>query len=85
GAAAIIRNQVASVIVVLAWLFVAESVLFGLVPSVGRFTPGRASDSVNGSSDDHLLPPVAGAAVLVGWVAVLVAAGVAVTARRDVD
>jgi hypothetical protein len=32
-----------------------------------------------------LLPAAAGGAVLVAWAAVLAAAGIALTARRDVD
>jgi ABC-type transport system involved in multi-copper enzyme maturation permease subunit len=85
GVATIIRNQIGSVIALLAWLFVVESVLFGFVPSVGRFTPGQASEAFNGSTKDHLLPPAAGVAVLAAWVAVLVASGIALTARRDVN
>lgn len=84
GVASIVRNQIGSVIALLGWLFVVESVLFGFVPSVGRFAPGQASEAFGGSSNDHLLSPGAGAAVLVGWVAALVACGIALTARRDV-
>jgi ABC-2 type transport system permease protein len=85
GAAAMIRNQVASVIVVLAWLFVVEALLVGFFPSAGRFAPGQASQALNGSSDKDLLPPLAGGALLAAWVAALVAGGIAVTAARDVD
>jgi len=85
GAAATIRNQIASVVALLLWLFLVESLLTGFVPSVGRFAPGQASAAMTGQSGDDLLPPAAGAAVLCAWVAALVAAGIAVTARRDVD
>jgi ABC-2 type transport system permease protein len=85
GAASMIRNQVASVSALLVWLFLVESLLSGFVPSVGRFAPGQASAAMTGQSGDHLLSPAAGAAVLVAWVAGLVAAGIALTARRDVD
>ena len=42
GLGAIVRNQVGSVIGLLSWVFLVENLLFGFVPSVGRFTPGRA-------------------------------------------
>jgi ABC-2 type transport system permease protein len=84
GLGAILRNQVASVIGLLAWSLLVENLLFGLVPSVGRFTPGRASDALMGMSTDHLLSGAAGAAVLVAWAAVLTAAGLVLTAQRDV-
>ena len=39
GLGAILRNQVGGVITLLAWGFVVDRLLFGLVPSVGRFMP----------------------------------------------
>ena len=44
--ATIIRNQVGAVITLLAWGFVVDTLLSGLVPSVGRYTPTRASDAL---------------------------------------
>lgn len=85
GAAAVIRNQVATVIALLVWLFLVESLLIGFLPDAGRFLPGQASGAMTGASNDDLLSPAAGAAVFVGWVAALGAAGIALTAWRDVD
>jgi ABC-2 type transport system permease protein len=85
GVGAVVRNQVGAVIGVLAWLFVVENLLFGLVPSVGRFTPGRAQDALTGMTTDHLLPAAAGGAVLIAWAAAAFAAGVAATESRDVN
>lgn len=85
GLAAILRNQIGSVIGFLVWIFAVENLLFGFVPSVGRFTPGRASDALMGLTSDHLLPAASGGAVLVAWAGVLAAAGLALTARRDVN
>jgi ABC-type transport system involved in multi-copper enzyme maturation permease subunit len=84
GLGAIVRNQVGGVIAVLAWVLLVENLLFGLVPSVGRFTPGRAQDALTGMTTDHLLPAAAGGAVLVAWSLVLLAAGLAATEVRDV-
>jgi ABC-2 type transport system permease protein len=84
GLGTILRNQVGGVITLLAWGFVVNPLLFGLVPSVGRFMPSYAQDSLIGLTTRHLLTAAAGGIVLVGWAAVLTAVGLAVTARRDV-
>jgi ABC-2 type transport system permease protein len=81
---AIVRNQVGSVIALLAWGFVVSPLLFGLVPSVGRFMPSYAQDGLIGLTTRHLLEPAAGGIVLVGWAVLLAAVGVAMSARRDV-
>ena len=85
GLGALLRNQVAAVITLLAWAFVVSPLLFGLVPSVGRFMPTYAGDGLIGLTTRHLLPAVGGGVVLVGWTALLAAAGIALTARRDVS
>jgi ABC-type transport system involved in multi-copper enzyme maturation permease subunit len=85
GVGALVRNHIGAVIGVLVWVFVVENLLFGFVPSVGRFTPGRAQDALTGMSTDHLLPAAAGGAVLLVWSLGLFAAGLAVTQARDVD
>jgi len=85
GLGAVLRNQVSAVITLLAWAFVVSPLLFGLVPSVGRFMPTYAGDGLIGLTTRHLLPAVAGGVVLVGWTALLAAAGIALTARRDVS
>ena len=84
GLGAIIHNQVGAVITLLAWGFVVDNLLFGLVPSVGRFMPTYAQNGLIGLTTQHLLAPVVGGIVLVGWAALLAAIGVALTARRDV-
>jgi len=85
GLGAIIRNQVGSVITLLAWGFIVDNLLFGLVPSVGRFTPTRSQDALMGLTTDHLLSPAAGAAILIAWTALLAAVGLALTTRRDIN
>jgi ABC-2 type transport system permease protein len=85
GLGAIIHNQVGAVITLLAWGFVVDNLLFGLVPSVGRFMPTRASDAMMGLKTDHLLSPGAGAVILIAWAAALAAVGIALTARRDIN
>jgi ABC-type transport system involved in multi-copper enzyme maturation permease subunit len=84
GLGAIVRNQVAAVIGLLAWDFVINGLLFGLAPSVGRFMPTLAANALVGLKTPHLLPPAAGAAVLAVWTLILALAGLALTQRRDV-
>jgi ABC-2 type transport system permease protein len=84
GLGAILRNQVAAVIGLLAWDFVVSSLLFGLAPSVGRFMPTTAANALMGLKTEHLLSPAAGGAVLVGWTAALAVAGLVLIRRRDV-
>ena len=85
GLGAIIHNQVGAVITLLAWGFVVDSLLFGLVPSVGRFMPTRAADAMMGLKVHHLLSPAVGAVILIAWAAALAAVGIALTARRDIN
>ena len=66
-------------------VLVVDNLLFGLVPSVGRFMPTRAADGLMGLRVHHLLSPGAGAIVLIAWAAALVAIGVALIARRDIN
>jgi ABC-2 type transport system permease protein len=84
GLGAIVRNQVAAVIGLLAWDFVVNGLLFGLAPSVGRFMPTTAADALMGLKTAHLLGPAAGGAVLLGWTLALALAGIVFTQRRDV-
>jgi len=82
---AIIRNQVGGVIALLSWIFVVESLLFGLVPAVGRWPPAHAHDALMGLTTNHLVSPAAGAAVLIAWTATLSSIGLRLIARRDVS
>jgi hypothetical protein len=84
GLASILHNQVASVISFLAWIFVVDNLLFGLAPDVGRYMPSLALNALIGNTDDDLVTPGAGAALLAVWAAGLTLAGTALTARRDV-
>lgn len=82
---AIVRHQVGAIVGLLAYLFVAENLLFGLVPHVGRYLPGPSGQALAGDTTTNLLPAGTGAAILVGYVLALAAAGIALTQRRDVD
>ena len=85
GLGAIIHNQVGAIIALLAWGLVVDNLLFGLAPSVGRFTPTRASDALMGLRVDHLLSPGAGAITLIAWAGALMVAGMTLSARQDIN
>jgi ABC-2 type transport system permease protein len=81
---AIVRSQVGTIVGLLAWGLIVDSLLFAFVPSVGRYSPNRAENALEGLTARHLLPAAAGGAVLVAWAAALTLAGILATARRDV-
>ncbi len=82
---ALVRNQVGAIIGVLAWGFVVENLLFGLVPGVGRFGPTHAGDALLGLTTEHLLHATAGGLVLVAWAVALSVVGPPLAVRRDVS
>jgi len=84
GLGAMVRNQVLAVVGLILWVMVVDSLLRGLVPDVGRFTPTAVSDSMTAGVADYLLSPVTGGLLLIGYVVALVAAGTIRVARRDV-
>jgi hypothetical protein len=84
GVGTLVRNQIGAVIVFLAWSFVLENIVFGLVPSVGRWLPLQALNAFGGSTADDLLSPGLGGVVLLAWMAALVTVGIVTTSRRDV-
>ena len=81
---AIVRNQVGAIVGLLIWTLLVESILFALVPSVGRYLPGQASNVLTEIGTPHQLPITAGVLVFLGYVALAAVAGAVVTARRDV-
>jgi ABC-2 type transport system ATP-binding protein len=84
GVGAIIRNQVAGIITLLAWGFIIDKLLHGYVPSIGRFTPTRAADALSNMGTPHLLSPVLGGLVLLAWIVLLTAIALPLGAKRDI-
>jgi ABC-2 type transport system permease protein len=85
GLGAIIHNQVGAVITLLAWGLVVDTLLFGLVPSVGRFTPTHASDAIMGLRAHDLVSPGAGAITLIAWAGALGVLGIVLSVRQDIN
>jgi ABC-2 type transport system permease protein len=90
GLGALVRNQVATLIGLCAWLLFVENLLIGQLPAVARFLPGAAAAAIGGSTitgevptDPPLLAPVLGALLLVVYAAAATVAGMVATDRRD--
>lgn len=83
GIGGVLRNQIVAIVGVLFVAFVLESILFGLVPDVGKFGPfGGAPGGIaqtpgfDGEDLDYLSPGVA-VLVMLGWISVFFAASAA--------
>lgn len=85
GVGAIVRSQVGAIIALLAWGFVAENLIFGFLPGLGRFGPVHAQDALVEFSTKHLLAPAPGGLILVAWAAALSVLGTTLAIRRDVN
>ncbi|OOC55884.1 MULTISPECIES: ABC transporter permease [Nocardiopsis] len=92
GIGALIRNQVAALVVSVLWVFMLEPILV-VVPQlqdVGKWMPGGAVSALYDTGVDYgfgaadLLPVWGAALVLVGYAAVAIALASVTTLRRDV-
>lgn len=81
---ALIRNQVGAIVALAAYALAVDALLFATVPSVGRYLPGQAGNALAGMPDEHLLTPGAGAAVVIAWTLLFVAAATVRTDRSDI-
>ena len=84
GVGALVRNQVAALVGLCAWMLLVENLLLPLAPDAGRFTPGAAGLALAGSIADKLLTPAPAALALALYAAAAAAAGWLTTLRRDV-
>jgi ABC-2 type transport system permease protein len=84
GLGALVRNQVFAVIGLILWAMIIDNLLRGLVPSIGGYTPVGASAAIIADPTDYVLSAAAGGVLLLGYVAVFIAAGALLVARRDV-
>lgn len=85
GVGALVRNQVAAVAGVCAWLLFVETVLLGdidIVGEIGRFTPGALGRAATGQ--EPLLAPALAVLLLTIYAAAATAAGSLATTRRDI-
>jgi hypothetical protein len=82
GIGALVRNQVATLVGLCAWMFLVESVSEGFVPGAAKLMPGGAGLSLAGN--EHKLSVAVAAVLLVTYTAAAAAAGWIATLRRDV-
>ncbi|MGH9103696.1 MAG: hypothetical protein ACRDYD_12050 [Acidimicrobiales bacterium] len=82
---ALVKNQVAAVLIGLAWLLVVQAALAGLVHGALRWTTGGAAEALLRSAPASLqiLPPWGAALVLLGYAVALAVAGTAAVLLRD--
>jgi ABC-2 type transport system permease protein len=89
GVGALLRNQVAAVVLVLVVLFIVDPTVSALVDGYTRFSLGGLGVAMSGGSEDDvggsgLLPFGVAALLWAAYTAVLVVAAAVLTARRDI-
>jgi ABC-2 type transport system permease protein len=82
GVGALVRNQVATLVGLCAWMFLVESVSEGFIPGAAKLLPGGAGLSLAGN--EHRLSIGVAAFLLVAYTAAAAAGGWVATLRRDV-
>jgi ABC-2 type transport system permease protein len=85
----VVHSQVAALVGTLVWVFLGETLIWGLLglidlDGIGSYLPFRALDSADGTNDPDMLPYWGGVAVSLAWIAVVGGAGVWRTRRRDI-
>lgn len=88
GLGGLVREQVATVVGLLVYLFVAEPIVTR-IPALSRWTiylPGAAANALTqvAQANQDFLPPWQGGLVLAAYGLVLAAAGTVLTSRRDI-
>jgi ABC-2 type transport system permease protein len=86
GLGVLVRNQTIAITGALGWLFVAEGLLLGFAPELGRWLPGGAAAAMSGTTglNGGLLPMWAGALVFAAYGLAFAAAGTWFITRRDI-
>ena len=81
---AAVRNQVGAIVTLLIWVLFVESIIFAVVPGVGRYFPAAAANALTQIEVAHRLAVLPGTLVFAGYLLVAALAGLVVTTRRDV-
>jgi ABC-2 type transport system permease protein len=82
GVGALVRDQVGTLVGLLAWMLLIENLVHGFVSGAGRFLPGAAGLALAGNTDK--LPAAVAVLLLVLYAAAASAVGWIATLRRDV-
>jgi ABC-2 type transport system permease protein len=89
---ALIRNQIAAIIVALVWMVLVEPLVVAFLPAVGKWLPGGAVNAILGASSftggqasaATSLPAWGGTLLLLGYAVAFGAVAAATTLRRDI-
>lgn len=83
GLGAVLKDQVAALLVGIGWTLVIDTVATSAAPGVGKFFPGGAEAALMREQSQDLLPMGAGGLVLLAYVALFAVAGTYLIRRRD--
>lgn len=83
GLGALLKDQVAALLVGIGWTLVIDTVATSAAPGVGKFFPGGAEAALMRQQTEDLLSAGAGGLVLLAYVALFAAAGTYLVRRRD--
>lgn len=84
---ALIRNQIAAIIIALIWILLVEALIVGFLPDVGRWLPGGAMNGLLQAPDlggVQYLGVIPSAVLLLGYGVVFAVLGARLTLRRDI-
>jgi ABC-2 type transport system permease protein len=90
GLGSLLRNQVAAIVVAVAWVQLVEGIVLTVLPEVGKWLPGGAVQAIVhadigvGTGTEDLLPAWAGTLLLVGYGLAFAAIAAFTTTRRDI-
>lgn len=79
----LVRNQVGVIVGWLVWLLLAENIVVGLVPDIGRWLPGAAGRGLLMDPNGAFLAQPAAAVVLASYAIVIAIAAIVIERRRD--
>ncbi len=84
GVGSALRSQLVAILVVLGWMLVVEPLAGGLVPDLLPWLPFSGAQASLSQQTPGLFAPGTGGLLLAGYIVLAMAAGIAVTRRRDV-
>jgi ABC-type transport system involved in multi-copper enzyme maturation permease subunit len=83
GVGCVARSQVPAVVGIFVWVLFVENILFGSVPSVGKFAPATLGRAIAGATNGTLHTPAIAVVLLVLYAGAAITAGWFATTRRD--
>lgn len=92
---ALIRNQVAAIVVSLVWVLLVEALVVAFLPKVGKWLPGGAANAMlqatsfdagsgSFSAESPFLPPWAGGVLLLAYAVAFALVATRLTVNRDI-